>query len=572
MTYQDPSLHRDRLPPPPRNWREVLNHPHRDGFGKAAQTEWAALEKKGTFEIIEKSSIDINDILPLMWVFDYKLDLNGYLNRYKARICVRGDLQPISAQETYAATVKMKIFRFILALTAAFDLDTWHADITNAFLNSLLDEDVYCKLPDGFAQPGKCIKLLRALYGLRRAPRLWQQEFSDFLETLGLRQVKEESCLFTNNNGIFLLFYVDDILMVSRKDCVTQASRIRNALLARYELKDLGELNWFLGIRIVRDRRQGKLWICQDSYIEKIAHRYHLEFRKHPSTPMPAEPMPLNSGQQATPQQILGYQGKVGSINYATVQTRPDAARAASHLAEFATNPSQQHQDAADQAILYLDGTRYYAIEYSASAVNQEIAYTHQKTLEIASDASFGNCATTRRSSEGYLFKLFGGPIDWVSVKQKTVTTSTTEAELLALTHAATEALWWNRLFEDIGFRLDHELVINCDNQQTIRLITKDLPTLVTKLKHVDIRQHWLREQVADKRINIAWISTSHMPADGLTKALPRQKHQNFVQQLGLVDLSKLGLLQNSSSSHSGGVCQPNQANSTLSRLGTEMS
>jgi hypothetical protein len=76
----------------------------------------------------------------------------------------------------------------------------------------------------------------------------------------------------------------------------------------------------------------------------------------------------------------------------------------------------------------------------------------------------------------------------------------------------------------------------------------------------VDIRQHWLREQIADKRIKIAWISTSNMPADGLTKALPRQKHQNFVQQLGLVDISKLGLLQNSSSSHSGGVCQPNSA------------
>ena len=83
---------------------------------------------------------------------------------------------------------------------------------------------------------------------------------------------------------------------------------------------------------------------------------------------MSIEPMPPNSGQQATPQQILGYQGKVGSINYATVQTRPDAARAASHLAEFATNPSQQHQDAADQTILYLDRTRYFAIEYSADA------------------------------------------------------------------------------------------------------------------------------------------------------------------------------------------------------------
>jgi len=320
-------------------------------------------------------------------------------------------------------------------------------------------------------------------------------------------------------------------------------------------MKDLGELNWFLGIRVIRDRQQCKLWICQDSYIEKITHKYNLQFRKHPSTPMSTDPLTPNT-QQASPQQILAYQGKTGSINYATTQTRPDAARAASNLAEFATNPSQQHQDAADQTILYLDGTRYYAIEFSASANSQEVTLAWPATtLGIASDASFGNCSTTRRSTEGYLFKLFGGAIDWSSTKQKTVTTSTTEAELLALSHAATEALWWNRLFEDIGFKLDHELIINCDNQQTIRLLVKDLPTLVTKLKHVDIRQHWLREQVADNKIKITWIPTNHMPADGLTKPLPRQKHENFIQQLGLVDLSKLGMIQNSSSSYSGGVC-----------------
>jgi hypothetical protein len=98
IAHQDPNLHRDRLPPPPRNWRELLNHPHRDGFVKAARTEWTALEKKETFEIVEKNHIDINGILPLMWVFDYKLDLNGYLAQYKARICVPGDLQPISAK------------------------------------------------------------------------------------------------------------------------------------------------------------------------------------------------------------------------------------------------------------------------------------------------------------------------------------------------------------------------------------------------------------------------------------------------------------------------------------------
>ena len=127
-----------------------------------------------------------------------------------------------------------------------------------------------------------------------------------------------------------------------------------------------------------------------------------------------------------------------------------------------------------------------------------------KKILGIASDARFGNYTTTCYSLERYLFKLFDGSIDWSFTKQKIVSTLTTEAELLALSHAATEALWWNQIFKDMGFNLGHEITIHYDNQQTIRLLVKDLPTLITKLKHVDICRHWLREQVADDRIKIA--------------------------------------------------------------------
>src|SRR5437773_4585086 len=197
----------------------------------------------------------------------------------------------------------MKVLRFLLALTAAYDLDTWHADVTNAFLNSILNEIVYCKFPDGFAQPGKCLKLLHALYGLRRAPRLWQQEFVRSLKQLKLRQVEEELCLFTNDDGIFLLFYVNDILLLSRKDRSQQAQIIHDALLRKYEMKDMGELKWFLGIRVIRDRSQGKLWLCQDSYVEKITHKYNLQFRKPSLTPILTDHLMLNAG-QATPQQI----------------------------------------------------------------------------------------------------------------------------------------------------------------------------------------------------------------------------------------------------------------------------
>ena len=114
----------------------------------------------------------------------------------------------------------------------------------------------------------------------------------------------------------------------------------------------------------------------------------------------------------------------------------PDVARTANRLSEFLTNPSPDHQHAVDWAISYLYGTRYYAIEYSPT-VDDQLAFI------CASDAAFADDKDTRRSTEGYLLKLFGGPVDWRSTKQKTVTTSSTEAELLAISHAAKEVIWW---------------------------------------------------------------------------------------------------------------------------------
>ena len=135
------------------------------------------------------------------------------------------------------------------------------------------------------------------------------------------------------------------------------------------------------------------------------------------------------------------------------------------------------------------------------------------------------------------MVKLFSRAINWKSTKQKTVTTSGTAAELLALTYAAKEIYWWRRLFSRVFFQLDHPVSVDCDNQQTIRLLTKDSPQLTTRLRHIDIHQHWLRQEVQQSRLQINWVPTTDMPADGLTKGLTRQKHEAFVRQLGLVDI-----------------------------------
>ena len=113
------------------------------------------------------------------------------------------------------------------------------------------------------------------------------------------------------------------------------------------------------------------------------------------------------------------------------------------------------------------------------------------------------------------------------------------EAKLLALSHAATELIWWQQFFKEVGFDAEEKQVIYCDNMQTIRLLTKSDAELNTKLRHVDIHHHWLRQEVQEGKIKIDWVPTADITADGLTKALLCQKHEAFVKQLNLVDIKK---------------------------------
>ena len=156
-----------------------------------------------------------------------------------------------------------------------------------------------------------------------------------------------------------------------------------------------------------------------------------------------------------------------------------------------------------------------------------------------ASDAGYADDGKTRKSTGGFLHKLFGGPTDRHSGKQKMVTTSSTEAELLAPTRTAKETIWWSCLFRNIDFKPGHELTVHCENTQTIRLLTQDGQKLNTKLRHIDIHQHWLRQEVQSGRIRINWIPTSDLPANGFTKTLSRQKHEKFIRQINLIDIGQ---------------------------------
>ena len=188
-SFQEPKAkpHGDNLPPPLKRWKDVHSHPHRDGFMEAAKTEYNDLWRRGTFEKMPMTPAI--KTIPTMWVFTYKYDTNGFLLKYKARLVVLRDLQTSTFRDTYAATLAGQTFRALMVLVVAFDREAFQLDAVNVFTNSPLDETVYIDMPEGYQAPGICLHLLKALYGLRRSPLLWLNEFSSTLEGFGLKAI-----------------------------------------------------------------------------------------------------------------------------------------------------------------------------------------------------------------------------------------------------------------------------------------------------------------------------------------------------------------------------------------------
>jgi hypothetical protein len=476
-----------------------------------------------------------------MWVFTYKFDEDGYLYRFKARLVVRGDLQQPYG-DTYAATLAARTFRALVAIANQFGLELLQYDVPNAFLNATLNRKLYAQTPDGFKKDGELLQVLRALYGLKESPLLWYKDLRETLKSLGLTPALGFPCVYVNS-WLIMFVYVDDIVMAFHPSNRHLHREFEKKLDEHYNLKCLGQLKWFLGIRVVRDTNARTIHLVQDAYIDKVAAKYNIV-----STGRPSEvPMLVNYLEQSLEEpneaRTKTYQELVGYLAYLTQYTRPDLARAHVVHASHLTNPGQAHVESIRKVWRHIFEMKYRALQ--AQAVDkggmQEYLATPQDYRDPifygASDAAFADDVETRRSSQGYVFQLFGMTVDWKSTLQRTVTKSTTEAELLALSLAGSEMEEWCRLFNGLSLKLNETPVIWCDNQQTVGIVTKEQDKLSTKLKHVDIHQSWVRQEVEAHRLHVQWRSTNQMPADGMTKILPRQKHIEFIQQLRLIDI-----------------------------------
>jgi hypothetical protein len=521
------NLHRNMLPAPPKRHEDLKTHELGELFLQAEKDHLRSHQPTKSWSKVPVYYAKGRQVLDCMWVYVYKFDKHGRLEKCKARLVVRGDQQVgLHQGDTYAATLATRSFRTFMAIAARFDLEMLQYDAVNAFVQAPIQETVFMRIPPGYRHlyPRTVLKLNKALYGLRTSPLQWQKTLTESLRKLGFKSVPYEPCCMMKN-GILIFFYVDDIVLAYKKEKEQEAKGLMDNLKKEYTITGGEDLQWFLGIRIIRDREKRLIWLSQASYIDKIAKL--ADSQPTHDTPMAKEELLPYEG-RASPASIHSYQRKIGSLMYAAVSTRLDIAFAVSRLSRFLTNPSPTHHRAANRVLLYLQDHRHLALQLGGG-----------NGFVVASDASFGDNTLDRKSSQAYVMMLYGGVTGWQANKQTTVTTSTTEAELLALSQAAKEGIYVMRLLKELDVKLESPLLhLECDNKQTIGLIEKDIVTLKTKLRHVDIHHFWLRQELQEGRVKVEYVPTKKMIANGLTKALGKGEFEEFLKQVGMTDVS----------------------------------
>lgn len=219
------------------------------------------------------------------------------------------------------------------------------------------------------------------------------------------------------------------------------------------------------------------------------------------------------------------YLNAVGALMYLATSTRPDIAYSVGVLARYNSNPGIAHWKAVKHVFRYLKGSMDYKLVYSGSGPSRELFVTY-------TDADHGGNKDNGKSTGGYLVCVGNGAISWSSKLQPVVSISTTEAEYYAAVEAGKEILWLRNLLGELGYSFPTASTLLIDNQSTVT-VTKN-PEHFGRMKHMDLRYFWLRDEVETGNIIPKFVPTGDNPADLLTKPLPRLKVASFRRMMGI--------------------------------------
>lgn len=511
----------------PINYEELEMREDKEKWLGAVERELKSIEMNETWEKVEKPRN--SHILDTKWVFAYKSMEENEIDRFKARLVVRGFAQKYY-DEIYSPVARMTTIRALLIVGNQLGYIFHQLDVKTAFLNGFLNEDIYIFPPKGInIENNSVFKLKKSLYGLKQSSKCWNDEINRFLLEIGFYRSESDFCLYALNTKseekIFLLIYVDDIILCGSNEC--QLNEVKYKLMQKFKMKDKGNLKYFLGLEIDYNRQKGILRISQAKYIQNLLIRFKMEDCNGCSTPIEKDlKIDRCNDQNKTSKP---FRELVGCLMYLMLGTRLDICFAVNFYSRFQDKATDQTFCHLKRVLRYLKATPDIGIEYTRNNIKDLCCYV---------DSDWGSDALDRRSVTGYIFKLFGNTICWTTKKQTCVSLSTTEAELIALCSSVCEGLWLRKLLVDLSISFDY-ITFYEDNQGCIALIKN--PTSNRRVKHIDLKFHFIYENVQNGKIKLVFVETHRQEADILTKGLSVNLFVKFRELSSLKDFSEGG-------------------------------
>jgi len=507
----------------PSDWKVAKQDPK---WCAAMREELEALRKNETWVLTDlpkgKKAVGCK------WIYTVKQNPEGKIERYKARLVARGYTQTygIDYDETFAPVAKMNTVRTLVSCAANFGWPLHQLDVKNAFLHGDLQEEVYMEVPPGMAAAGngegKVCRLKKALYGLKQSPRAWFDRFKRAVCGMGYGQCNGDHTVFykhSNRKITILAVYVDDIIITG--DDEAEIGRLKQCLSNTFEVKDLGQLRYFLGIEVARSSKG--IVLSQRKYILDLLNNMGMIGCRAAATPIDQNhKITVDSGE---PVDRDRYQRLVGRLLY-LCHTRPDIAFAVSVVSRYMHDPRSEHLEAVNRILRYLKGTPGKGLLFESNG---------HLVVDGYSDADWGSCLDDRRSTSGYCVFVGGNLVSWRSKKQPVVSKSTAEAEYRAMSQGLSEMLWVRNLLSELKLLREGPLHVWCDNRSAICIANN--PVQHDRTKHIEIDRFFIKEKLDAGIIKIDHVSSGQQIADCLTKGLGARECSLACDKMGMIDI-----------------------------------
>lgn len=521
LIFANICLNQDQAPEP-QTFDEATSSNEKVEWQQAINEEFQAHEKNGTWTIVDKPKN--KTLMTTKWVFKRKLNLDGSIERYKARLVARGFEQRPGQDflETFAPVARYDSIRILIAIAAQLDLVYEQFDVTTAFLYGTLEEEVYIHPPSGMnLGPNKALRLIKGLYGLKQAPRIWSHKFKEEIEKIGFNMLKSDNCVFKHDKGIYLCIYVDDglILARDRRDIQQVIKQLKQVFNIR-----VVQNTTFVGLEI--EKIENGFLIHQESFALRILERFKMQDCSTVTAPLPTGHK-LTELSEDDKSVDCPYREAIGSLLYLAANTRPDLLHAVTLLSKFSSDPKEKHWAALKRVMRYLKGS-----------LSKGLCFQKQDNLRITvyTDSDHASDVQSRKSITGSIALISGGPVTFRSTQQGLVASSTTEAEYIAAAETLKDIIWITFFMKELDISHDKP-TLRCDSMTAIKLIRN--PEFHRRTKHIDIKYHFIRDYLAKDYFNLEFVPSEKQIADYLTKAIPRDQFDYLSKMSNIVDIKQ---------------------------------